>query len=45
MLQVRDPKKLCNKEGQREDARVSLRRKKQIVIGGGWRKGTGWNRG
>ena len=40
-LQSTDPKKLSNKEGPREDARISLRRGNKTEIGGGWREGTG----
>ena len=46
MLHSTDPKELNNKEGPREDARLSLRRENKIVvIGGRWEERTGWGRG
>jgi hypothetical protein len=45
MLQSTDPKKLGNKEVPREDAQISLGRGNKIVIGDGWREGTGKERG
>lgn len=45
MIHSTDPEKLNNKEGPSEDAGIFLRRGNKIVIGGGCREGTGWERG
>lgn len=44
MLQFTDPKKLSNKDGPRDDDRVSLRRENKIDIGSKWREECGWKR-
>ena len=44
MIQLTDSIKFNKKEGPSEDASISLRREKKIIIGGRRRKGPGWKR-
>jgi hypothetical protein len=45
ILQSTNPKKLCNKEGPKKDAWISLRRENKIDIRGEWTEGTEWQKG
>ena len=45
MILPKGPKKLNKTEGPSENSWITLRKGNEMVIGGRWREGSGWERG